>query len=678
MRLRTILISSSTVLFGLLLPGMAQAAGCENELARAQNSSLALPDCRVYEMVSPLNKNGGDISSIDAVNGAGVVQATPKGEGITYVSLTAFGIESKGKLIQPEGAPVGNQYLSTRQEGGWSTRNISKPTTAPEVTSNEGTPYVAFNASLTEGLNRGRVESLVSNASSESIGNSPYAYGDFATPDLKHIVTSTAPFRGGELDEFSNGQIAPVDVSPTSGEVLPGATLGSEAGRQDRVISDDGSRVFWSEKGNESGASNLYVREGLGTVAPRTVQVDAGIGGKGLFLTASTDGSKVFFTPQRGGDLYEYDLESKSTTDLAPGLGVIGVLGASEDGSYVYFVSGDLELYVWHAGVGATFIAGLSGGDRVVENGIGIVAPWSAELSGRTARVTPDGRSVVFTSKANITSYDNVGPHCIPIGIEENNITGYSAGACEEVYIYEVGSTGPVCVSCGPNGAQPIGPSFIPGGAKYDQNGAIYAPRVLAAEGNRVFFDSNDTLVSADTNHQEDVYEWERVGTGSCQASEAHEGGCVSLISGGVSSEGSQFLDASENGDNVFFLTRQQLVPGDTDQEVDVYDAREGGGIAQATAPACTGTGCQGVPAATPIFATPASVTAEGVGNFTGPSEAPAVKPKGLTNAQKLTNALKACKKQPKRKQAKCESAARKKYAPAKRAKGKKSSRRSG
>ena len=58
-------------------------------------------------------------------------------------------------------------------------------------------------------------------------------------------------------------------------------------------------------------------------------------------------------------------------------------------------------------------------------------------------------------------------------------------------------------------------------------------------------------------------------GVGSCQDS----GGCTGLISSGTSDRESAFLDASQNGDDVFFLTAAQLVAPDTDQSIDIYDA---------------------------------------------------------------------------------------------------------
>jgi hypothetical protein len=126
-----------------------------------------------------------------------------------------------------------------------------------------------------------------------------------------------------------------------------------------------------------------------------------------------------------------------------------------------------------------------------------------------------------------------------------------------------------------------------------------------------VFFDSAEALVPQATNGLIDVYEWERDGAGSCQRA----GGCVYLLSSGTSTDNSYFTDASENGDDVFFVSRAKLAPQDEGETLEMYDARVGASQ-RLVSPQCTGMGCQGVPEAPPIFATPSSVTFDGVGNF--------------------------------------------------------------
>jgi hypothetical protein len=173
-----------------------------------------------------------------------------------------------------------------------------------------------------------------------------------------------------------------------------------------------------------------------------------------------------------------------------------------------------------------------------------------------------------------------------------------------------------------------------------------------------VFFNSAQSLVPQDTNKGNDAYEWEADGTGSCTLSP----GCIFLLSDGTSPEGSWLIGSSASGDDVFFTTRGKLVPEDENENIDVYDARVGATSPPAS-PQCTGTGCQGVPSAPPVFATPPSATFNGVGNFAPPSSAPVkAKPKPLTRAQKLAKALKACRKKAKRKRAACERQARAKY----------------
>ncbi len=503
-----------------------------------------------------------------------------------------------------------------------------------------------------------------------------------------------SPVDGGEeennLYDSVNGQLQLVNVLP-DGSTEPNATFGAppfvlpdgynnEQPDFSHVISADGSRIFWStvelEAESRFAPKALYVRENdtqpQSPIGPQgectvptdacTVQVDASQGpgpsGGGRFWTASSDGSKVFFTDcsrltsnatavfgascieqslggwtLEGNDLYEYDVPTGKLTDLTVdgnasdplGADVQGVVGASEDGEYVYFVAdgvlangavgGQPNLYLSHGGV-TTFIATLSpNDDHVQPSDNGEVGDWRPGLGRRTADVTPDGHSIVFMS--------------------QNSLTGYPNEGSWEVYVYDAEGGKLSCVSCDPNGEPPpihvLAASYLP-----FSESLTYQPRVISEDGSRVFFGSQEPLVAHDTNGLTDVYEWEREGSNGCEQS----GGCVYLLSGGTSTDGSYLLDASGNGSDVFMITRAQLVPQDLDENYKVYDARVDG-LRPLTPPACSGTGCQGVPGAPPIFATPASVTYEGVGNFSAPSTEATVKPKPKPKAKAKRKARK-------------------------------------
>jgi hypothetical protein len=203
-----------------------------------------------------------------------------------------------------------------------------------------------------------------------------------------------------------------------------------------------------------------------------------------------------------------------------------------------------------------------------------------------------------------------------------------------------------------------------------------YEPRYLSNRG-QLFFDTAEALVPKDVDGQLNVYEYEPEGVGGCQSSTgsgsvvftARADGCIGLISSGESGEASHFLDASESGGDVFFYTRDKLVPQDTEGSYSIYDAHECTSAEPCMAtvvppPPCdSGDSCK--PAASPqpsIFGAPASATFSGAGNQT-PEVKPAVKTKSLTRTQKLAKALKQCHKNKKKtKRNKCERQAQGKY----------------
>ncbi|MFZ1153380.1 MAG: hypothetical protein WAN93_00600 [Solirubrobacteraceae bacterium] len=479
-----------------------------------------------------------------------------------------------------------------------------------------------------------------------------------ASPDGSHIVltakvalTEGAPAES--LYEWAGGALQLVSVlpegqpAPTSGDPQLGVE-GQGEGLKGQAISADGSRILWST-GREA-SLHLYDRDVAGE---ETVE----LGGAGArFQTASSDGSRVFFT--EGGDLYLFEaplggaLSAGHVTDLAPGAEVLDeVSGASEDGSSIYFVGNGVlttkpnargesavpgecggqaqasralcNLYAWHDGV-TRLVSVLSGDD----------APdWGGRASRGllvTARVSPNGSWFAFMSERSLTGYDN------------RDLA--SGQPDEEVFLYDTSSDSGegrlVCASCNLTGSRPHGIFDIGGTGpetrRVDEQrvwaghwlaanvpswaSALYQSRYLSDSG-RLLFNSSDALVPSDTNGVEDVYEFEQPGIGDCSQAGATfssgSGGCVDLISSGTSKEESAFIDASESGDDVFFLTSAQLSSRDTDAVRDVYDARVDGGFPQAQSPpACEGDACQS-PVAAPNDPTPGSLTYQGPGNPT-------------------------------------------------------------
>ncbi len=563
-----------------------------------------------------------------------------------------------------------------------------------------------------------------------------------ASPDGRHVIldspvvglTATSGDHGG-LYEWSEGRLTLVSRLPSNApatfehgqEPQLGRLAGPKGATASSAVTGDGSRVDWTFKGH------LYQRD---LATERTVQIDAPGAGAGLqqadtqpeFQAASADGKVIFFTDEQKllkvanpgagrPDLYrcvivEAPSPKCELSDLTPGADVQGaLLGSSTDGTYAYFLADgvlapgaepghcenkgyfepgvECNLYEWHEGT-TRFIAALSGEDE---------PDWSGSNEFNTARVSPNGQWLEFMSKRSLTGYENTDAH--------------SGEPDEEVFLYDAaadGGTGSlVCASCNPTGQRPTGAEYgeqqtLSGGSRIWQNttwiaanvpawtnyssgaGALHQPRYLSNSG-RLFFDSRDDLSVADTNSAEDVYEFEPSGVGGCASTSAAfapaNGGCVSLISSGTSPSESAFLDASESGGDVFFLTAAKLSESDRDSAVDVYDAHECTTASPcipakaSSAAGCEGEACQ-VPAPAPSEVTPASLTFSGAGNFlqSPPSVSPPAKPRALTRAQKLAAALKACRKKARgKRRTRCERQARRAYGAARPGKSSSSSR---
>jgi hypothetical protein len=432
----------------------------------------------------------------------------------------------------------------------------------------------------------------------------------------------------------------------------------------------------------------IYGRECTGACA--TAELEAG-----AFAGASRDGSKVFFSTSQplvngdgdsGVDLYEAEippgavarLESGKTaitrlvqvsrggvgdSTRGSGANVLGVARVSEDGSHVYFVAEGLltgangegkspvvdepNMYVVVSECPdgeatcsnpverTKFVATLSRGDK---------KDWRSS-DRRPVQATPDGNFLVFQSVADLT------------GDEEGRA---EAG---QLFEYDAETETLVRVSRGENGYNEDGntdvyPAFIPA-----QDREFSAPEerskslAISEDGSRVFFSSADALVPQALNG---VCSYENAGVCVVYARNIYEyhGGRTSLISDGhdiLSNEESpatMLVGTGESGRDVYFTTADRLVPEDGDTQIDIYDAREGGGFPAAEEAArCLGDPCQGSASVPPSLLTPLTTVVSGASGF-APSVTP-VKPKAKTKAKPKSKKNKPKKSKGKRRKGK-------------------------
>jgi hypothetical protein len=693
------------------------AVGCPNQNFRG-GFSAPLPDCRAFEMVSPVDKRGGDVKALydiysfsDALD-----QSSAEGGRFTFSSYRAFA-DSKAGIMT-------DQYMASREEGtGWTSQALIPSqgfggSGAYGLNANFENEYKGFSSDLCSGwisvvaepvLAPGAAENYLNLYRRDGCGSASYEALvtaerlnrlPGAEPELQGMSTDgsvavirdneklTPDAQGGEVSETylaSDGELHFICILPSGvpdpgdcsagtdpelvGPGAGGAAFGDSAlnhsASVSHAISADGSSVYWTSADVEyQGTGRVYLRKNPGQqqsamVAGRctepgkacTLKVSETISSQpARFLDASSDGSKALFEFTQGslsGNLYEYNAETE-TSHLIAQRG-LGIAGAGDDLADIYFVSeedlagtvgataGRPNLYLEEEGT-RTFIATLSRGD-VARGGEGASVSIPSDIDPlprfHTARTSLDGQRLAFISTEPVTGYDNTdASSSLPCGVTE----GSEEGICDsEVYLYEAGAAGPRCVSCNPSGARPQGrsaqvspgsPSLATAGSMTLATNQLYLPHVLSGDGRRLFFNSYDALLPRDTNGKEDVYEWEAAsGQGACEEKGAgtyvaSSEGCLSLISSGESPSDSELLDASSNGNDVFFTTNASLLPQDPGL-IDVYDARVGGGFPRpATAVACEGEACQG-PLSPPNDPTPGSATFNGPGNV---KEGPAAK----------------------------------------------------
>jgi hypothetical protein len=493
-------------------PFVEPATGpCANDRFRTGPAAL-LPDCRAYEMVSPLDKNNGDIVPLEEFTShtpAALDESSISGAKVAYATSTAFG--------DAESAPYSAEFIAERGGGGWESHAIDSPRgqLVLPLLSETQTEFRLFSPDLCLAWQRTVAEppltgdavpgySNLYRRTDQSCGGAPgyEALTTVVPPHASQVEYSDLELQGASVDGSVAVFAAPDNleaglpeepVSCTSegkgcglrlyekragsgpkfvcllpgGEPVAPCGAGSGGGGDGRsvggslhnAISGDGERIYWTGGGKVylrvAGAETLAVSEAGEALSGTSTSTFAG---------ASADGLKALFLTQKSGvsDLYEFDAQSKATTLVAHK--VIGVAGVSEDASRIYFVSeeevvgtsgataGGLNLYLDDEG-SFKLIATLPRGD--VENvPFSLLGPASIQ---DMARLSADGSALAFISTGRLTGYDNT-----DLGSPEECGEGHPKAICDaELFLYQAtaneGKGKLICASCDPSGARPRG-----------------------------------------------------------------------------------------------------------------------------------------------------------------------------------------------------------------------------
>jgi len=406
----------------------ATGEACPNEAVRAESNispltgqpyDIGLPECRAYEMVSPLEKQQHDALSIVSPPR---ISVSPEGSAIEWTSQGAYaGAENYQVVTEPT-----NPYVAQRTTSGWITRSGYPPMSLIED------PSIAF------GQGAGVYSS---NLADESVCGGVTSTGNGVGPTIRCALRDPTGLWTG-TPEYTD----------LTGETTYSETVGASSTGKDVVFNGRDGVPFLSsdtssatEGCNGSSCGGLYEEAGVGTSSPelRLVNVDNSgnmigpnngheLGApffeepKGSdYQAVSADGSKIFFTatPNGGVPTIYARIEGEETVAISdpspsecttcnatPSKAVYQ--GASADGSKVFFTTyqqllnsdtdEENDLYEYNFdNPPAHRIVQVSGG------GLGDATPGAGAGVGGVVAVSEDGSHVYFIAGGVLTTLPN-------------------------------------------------------------------------------------------------------------------------------------------------------------------------------------------------------------------------------------------------------------------------------
>jgi hypothetical protein len=617
----------------------ATAASCANEALRS-GPAAQLPDCRAYEQVTPVEKEGSEEMYKYGLTFAEGTTISEDGEHVMFAS----------QLVKWGKAPAGGQspYFFTRTSEGWrmapgapqpeaGIQSYQQQVFSPDLTqfgfaarwrvsSSFEAQEVEFKAGPVGGPYKTAAVVPRKSVETESEGwvgaSEDFSKLILAVKARNLLGHPTGTKEGSDLYEYapSNGTLHQINVT-TAGATI--GTCGAQIAHGESSInhsvvmhdthpvSHDGSLVFFQAipgSGCSTETPHLYARlgssktEDLGAYRFRgyngqtnTALVEKDVGETAEFMLLGLEGHTV--TP-----LFTLHQLVHNRPFLVSG-----------DGSAIYF-SAEERLTPDAPAPNSNSLFGVEDLYRydVAQQTLGFVAEVARLKFQSTSR---NGRYLYFSAEA------------LPGLTEAHN----AEKPRTQVYRYDDVEHAVQCLSCS-SWRDPelnLNALFTDGGGM----GGVFFPyqgvpenMIASEDGAYVFFDTTQALVPQDVDGElapfgnesdlysssSDIYEWRAPGASDC----AQVAGCLSLITSGLGGNLNILLGTTANGRDVFFYSSEKLVTPDSDTAGDIYDARvDGGFTVPLSPPPCDGDACL-KPAPAPVDLTPSSLVFSGPGNL--------------------------------------------------------------
>lgn len=608
---QAVLIACCSVVSSLPAQASANTATCPNEELRS-GPSTALPSCRAYELVTPSDSNGrlvGPLHTYGLPTDPEVLPyelASPAGDSVVFLAY-------QGALPElPPGTGVADTFEAIRGSSGWGdlrrlspsgaetnkvlpggistdhlySLSVSTDTASPLTINNRATPYLRGPDGSFQLIGLGSVEGVPA--------VEPYAQARYISPRGEHVVFSTGNVLGQSAWCSASPPCKPQRLDGDAPPDGTGAIYDRPADGLAHVVSllpgdvpqGSGQQAFY--KGCSRNARSVaFLIEG--TLYARINNGDGGeeatlkvVEGNPTYAGLSDDGRYLFYvTGGESGTIHRFDTTTEDDVEINPG-NPGEVVNISADGSHVYFIAeapiggegelGEPNLFVWRSGAIA-YVATVASSDldhtSGSASGIPALTNWTKFVASKPAsleqgpgadssRSTPDGKVLVFESKAKLTTYDNA--------------------SHTEIYRYDDETHGLVCPSCNYAGGSATHDARLQATARVNNPTVIHN---VTDDGSRVFFETAESLTSRDVDQVNDIYEWHQ----------EEDGASVGLISSGESTEyltpepfagppPNILLSVTPSGNDVVFLAQDALVEGTPEGgALAIYDARIGGGF---------------------------------------------------------------------------------------------------